>query len=263
MGRDRQFRAGLFARLYSAFTQDLNLGVDGVEGKFNPEHFPDERAYGFPPNLMHDTDSHSSDIADKVDKLTRAAALALNGKLMRADIVVAGGHTHAENYLSELQWINFGRWRPLGDVQGTGGPVQSRGLLYVTNTASGGGPALTVHVPSHIKEVELWVRAALPAPSSPGTPDGWLHIDLNVYDGNAGAPFAAPKQTSQLSLLSVAAGIQHPNRWLGPWLINVSTFTATRGLYWLACTVEPWVEVAGTIGGLWEVAIRRRSRGLY
>lgn len=261
MGRDhRLLRFGLWARFLSLV--EPYAGMTRKEG-LSAEREGDEPALGLPPNLMHDTDSHSAAVAEVIDLNTRAAALSLSGELMRTDLTVNAGHTHNEEGRVELEWQNFGRWRPVGDVQGTGGPVESKGLIYVTATAPGDKFAMLAHVPSsNVKEVELWVRAAMPAPGAP-TPDGFLFVNFDVYDLNAGSPFSAIKLSSSFSLQSIAGGTQHADKWLGPQLINLTSFTVTRGLYWVGVTLAPFVDVAGAIGGIWEAAIRRRSRGRF
>ncbi len=265
MGRVSIFRQLLWARakrLWSPLTSIVNAPNFGIIGEGYPEeHYPDEPALGMPPNLGHDTDSYSADYADIVDKNTRALAVSLGGSLMRDDIEVEGGHAHAD-YKTELDWQNFGAWRPLGDNQGSGGPDESKHLLYVTTTAPVDGIVMTAHIPEHIRDVEIWVRVAQPAPGATGTPDGWLRIGVETFDLHNDL-FGTVMSSNAFALLSIAAGMQHPDKWLGPMTIDLVKldFQIIRGQRWIAVKLSPYVSAGGTIGGLWEAALRRRSRG--
>lgn len=250
MGRYLPFRA-VVARLLKPLFET-----------YPEQHYPDEPILGLPPNLGHDADTYSADWADQADKNTRGLVTSLSGKLQRGDIEVTGGHAH-DDYLTELEFQNFGRWRPLGDNQGTGGPAESQGLLYVTNTAPGFALTITAHLPGHIRQVELWVRVAQPAPGATGTPDGWLWINVEGYDLN-GDQFATLQLTRSFAVQSVLGGMQHPDEWLGPLVIDLEAtgMTPTRGLWWVAFHLFPFVSAGGTIGGLWEVRLGRRVNSI-
>ena len=260
MGRYVIFRQKVERALKARWAS--NGAVPAFVQTYPEQHYPDEPALGLPPNLGHDTDTHSADWADVVDKNTRALAVSLSGKLQRDDITVNGGHAH-DDYLTELEWQNFGRWRPLGDNQGTGGPNASKGLLYVSSTTPTDAIVMMGHVPSYIKEVEVWVRVSQPAPGAGGTPNGWLWITVEGYDLN-NAGFASLLFNKGFALQSVAAGMQHANVWLGPLVLDVTTlaFTVVRSQRWVAVKLVPFVSAGGTLGAVWEACIRRRSNGI-
>lgn len=260
MGRFKPFRLGLTHFIKSVWV--ANFALPPVLDSYQEQHWPDEPILGQPPNLGHDADTYSADWAESADRNTRGLVTSLSGKLQRGDITVTAGHAH-EDYLTELEYQNFGRWRPLGDNQGTGGPDASKGLLYVTNTAVGGELLLMAHIPEHIRDVELWVRVSQPAPGAGGTPDGWLWINALGYDLN-GDQFATLEVTRTFAAQSVAGGVQVVNQWIGPLVLDLEmlNFTTSRGQWWVAFLLQPVVSAGGTIGGLWEAAIRRRVNSL-
>ena len=255
MGRYAQFRQAIVRRLANGVDNWLQRGVE----TYQEEHFPDEYIHGSPPNFGHDTDTFSSDWAFTLgDLLSRGLAVALGGRLLREDITVVEGHRH-NDYRTDLEWRDFTRVRPLGDSQGPAGPSASKPLWYIANTVSIAGLSVVAHLPEHIESVDLYVRVAQPAPSAPGAPNGWLIIESQLYDLNTSVSIVV-RQLTPLSILSVAGGVQHPNRWLGPARVRVDDCAIVRNIRFILVKVNARVLTAGTIGGVWEAKLSRPRR---
>lgn len=261
MGRYARFRQAVLNRFRTAARNfNFNPWVSKIwmhAENFAEEHYPQEPLTSAAPNMGHDTDSYSSDWALLVDHWTRALTVALTGRLMRGDIDVTEGHKH-DNYRTDLEWREVARFSPLGDNQGTGGPPESKGLIYIDDAAVSEALNCMFHVDDQFNSLDMFVRIAQPAPGSVGG-DGWLEISAELYDLNTSTTTLV-KTLANPSIQSIAAGLQFPNKWMGPIPVDLRDCASVRGLRWVLVRVSVRVRAGGTLGGLYEVVFTKPRR---
>jgi len=259
MGRYARFRAGVLAyanRLWRG--NNSNNNPAGMRGEtISAEHYPQEPVTGFAPNVGHDTDSYSSDWALFVDLWTRALYTSLSGRLLRGDVTITEGHKH-DNYRTDLEWREIARFSPLGDNQGTAGPDASKGLVYIDNTAVANTMNCMFHVDDQFSSIDMFVRIAQPAPGAAAA-DGWLEISAELIDLNTDVTVIV-KTLANPSIQSIAAGLQFPDKSMGPITIDLRDCAVTRGLYFVLVRVKAKVRTAGVVGGLYEVLFAKTRR---
>lgn len=257
MGRYRRFRQEVLSYAAKLFTP-TGPSAPRVRGRtIEEEHYPKEPLIGAAPNMGHDTDSYSSDWALFVDYWTRALYTSLSGRVLRDDVTITAGHEH-DDYRTDIEWREFGRWRPLGDNQASGGPSESKGLLYVTTTSATEAMNLTCHIPEQFSSADLFVRVAQPAPGAP-TPDGWLEVSGELRDLNTDVT-ATVQAISSMSVNSISGGVQFPDRWMGPVPVPLGGCAVVRGHYWVMLRLSARVRASGTIGGIYEVRLGKVRR---
>jgi hypothetical protein len=215
---------------------------------------PDQYYRGLLPNVMHDSDPHSSDVGQMVRELGQATAIGIRGTTQTADINVTAGHKH-DTLDSDLDWEEFGHFQPLGDLgEPASVPIESLAGIAVGSTTRQDQAWVIALIPLHVTEARVRARVSSPAPGSSGA-EGTLWVGADAYDLTVTA--AGVIQTlDDMSCQSVAGGIQIVNKWLyGARIFNLQGYGAAGPVRVVGVKFNAFVSAGQSV--IWELSVGR------